>query len=262
MPSPRNYNKKLTSDLKKSVIRGVTSKQTIKKGLAFANKYPVIVIFILVSIILGGLWFYNSPYNNTQETTNRTIPSKQGSVAGTNNKETQIINGTTLASVLPAFMGSRILKNEKYPNPTKTPGAIYQNITEVDVCDSGYAKRVRNVPVSQKKSVYKSYEISYPQPTGNYELDHFIPLSIGGSNDDKNLWPEPATPVPGFREKDKVEFYLYNQICSGKMSIRDAQESIRTDWYKVYQTISPSSFASDPDGDVSISTDPDGDMDE
>jgi hypothetical protein len=87
---------------------------------------------------------------------------------------------------------------------------VYENITEKDVCDPGYSKPIRNVPILQKKSIYRSYNVKFPQPSGAYEVDHFIPLSIGGSNDDKNLWPEPAVPIPGFREKDKVEYYLYS----------------------------------------------------
>jgi hypothetical protein len=184
---------------------------------------------------MSGFWYYNSPfYTNEHNKSNK----RQGSVAGANSKENDIINGIDEALILPAYVGFRILNVDKYPNTSMTPGTVYQNITEKDVCDSGYSKRIRNVLVLQNKSIYYAYGIKYPQPSGAYEVDHFIPLSIGGSNDDKNLWPQPAQPLPGFREKDKVEFFLHNEICAGRISIKAAQENIRSDWYKVYQRIS------------------------
>jgi len=70
-----------------------------------------------------------------------------------------------------------------------------------------------------------------------YEVDHFIPLELGGSNDIKNLWLEPAEPKPGFHEKDIVENCLHYQVCFGNESLQKAQEEIRSDWYSVYQRI-------------------------
>ncbi len=125
-----------------------------------------------------------------------------------------------------------------YPDPLVTPGAVFQNVTEKDVCTPGYTKTVRDVSVKTKKKIYAQSHVSYPQPkVGMYEVDHFIPLELGGSNDESNLWLEPADPNPGFKEKDVVENYLHAQVCASKLSLKDAQEAIRVDWYKVYQTI-------------------------
>lgn len=71
----------------------------------------------------------------------------------------------------------------------------------------------------------------------DYEEDHFIPLEIGGDpTDPRNLWPE-AYQSPGAREKDVVENFLHRQVCSGAVSLADAQNAIATDWYKVYLAI-------------------------
>ena len=48
------------------------------------------------------------------------------------------------------------------------------------------------------------------------------------SNDIANLWPEAASPTPGFHQKDEVENYLHDQVCSGAMSLKDAQTEIAT----------------------------------
>ncbi len=123
-----------------------------------------------------------------------------------------------------------------YPDPALTPGAVLTT-DAATVCAPGYATSVRNVPVAEKREVYAEYHLAYPQPAGSYEADHFISLELGGSNDITNLWPEPALPRPGFHEKDVVENYLHDQVCSGKLSLPDAQKEISTDWYAVYVRI-------------------------
>jgi uncharacterized protein YceK len=114
-----------------------------------------------------------------------------------------------------------------------TPGAIIATATKAKICQSGYARTVRNVPTSEKNQVYASYGITH-HSTGQYEVDHLVSLELGGSNDIANLWPELASPKPGFHEKDKVENYLHDQICSGAISLQKAQVEIATNWLGVY----------------------------
>ena len=77
--------------------------------------------------------------------------------------------------------------------------------------------------------------MSYPQRLGAYEVDHFIPLEIGGSNDLKNLWLEPATPTPGFHQKDQFENFEHDQVCDGAISAAEAQSRMVSDWYLYWQ---------------------------
>lgn len=115
-----------------------------------------------------------------------------------------------------------------------TPGAILPNVTKSQVCASGYARSVRNVPQSVKNKAYAEYGIRQHR-SGEYEVDHLVSLELGGSNDISNLWPEIATPKPGFHEKDKVENYLHSQVCKGAMTLKAAQIAIATNWLAVYQ---------------------------
>jgi hypothetical protein len=114
-----------------------------------------------------------------------------------------------------------------------TPGDIFPNVTKDDICRSGYARSVRNVPTSEKNQVYAEYGITH-HSAGQYEVDHLVSLELGGSNDISNLWPEAASPKPGFHEKDKVENYLHDQVCSGAISLQQAQTEIATNWLTVY----------------------------
>jgi len=119
------------------------------------------------------------------------------------------------------------------PDSACTPGAIFPNATVQQICGYGYASSVRNVPFSEKDQAYAEYGI-YHHYSGQYEVDHLVPLELGGSNDIANLWPEAASPTPGFHQKDEVENYLHDQVCSGGMSLKDAQKQIASSWLTVY----------------------------
>lgn len=114
-----------------------------------------------------------------------------------------------------------------------TPGALITTATKDQICQSGYSKSVRNVPTSEKDQVYAEYGITH-HSAGQYEVDHLVSLELGGSNDITNLWPEAASPKPGFHEKDKVENYMHEQVCSGAISLKQAQIQIATNWLTVY----------------------------
>lgn len=130
--------------------------------------------------------------------------------------------------------------NGSLPDHACTPGAVFPDSSEMKFCTPGYTKEVRNVPQKERLAVFAEYGISNKQPFGSYEVDHLIPLAIGGSNDIANLFPEAATPTPGFRQKDIVEVYLQEQTCAGKISLAAAQAQIANDWLSIYNNLSPS----------------------
>ncbi|HEY3289482.1 MAG TPA: HNH endonuclease [Anaerolineae bacterium] len=126
--------------------------------------------------------------------------------------------------------------NNGLPDPACTPGDILPAATASLICQPGYSKTVRNVPTSLKDEVYASYGIA-SHIAGEYEVDHLVSLELGGSNDISNLWPELASPTPGFHQKDDIENYLHEQVCSGAMSLKDAQIQIATNWLNIYRRV-------------------------
>ena len=120
------------------------------------------------------------------------------------------------------------------PNPRLTPGAIFSGVTTADVCTSGWATRHRDVTAEQYHEIYGEYGVPYPEPAGTYELDHLIPLELGGDNANANLWPEPASPAPGFHQKDTLENALHDLVCAGSLGLAAAQHDIASNWYAAY----------------------------
>jgi hypothetical protein len=107
--------------------------------------------------------------------------------------------------------------------PTYSPGAIL-DVTVQQICTPGYASSVRAVTTPEKNAIYAEYGIT--NHTG-YVIDHLVSLELGGSNDPSNLWPEPADEA---KRKDRVENALHDALCSGQMSLGDAQAQIKTWW--------------------------------
>ena len=110
-----------------------------------------------------------------------------------------------------------------------TPGARLAGATRARVCTPGYSARVRNVPVSLKREIYAEYGILVHRP-GEYEIDHLIPLELGGSNRPGNLWPEPYSGATGAHDKDDLEDRLHAAVCSGRISLAAAQREIVAEW--------------------------------
>jgi len=124
------------------------------------------------------------------------------------------------------------------PDHSKTPGVPNKSVTSKQFCVSGYTAGARDVPDSVKNSIYSSYGIAKDEswckcPEG-CEIDHLISLEIGGSNDPKNLWPQPYCGTWNAHMKDKLENWFHRQICSGAITVEEAQQEISSDWTKAY----------------------------
>lgn len=122
------------------------------------------------------------------------------------------------------------------PDPKVTPGAV-RTTDAKEICADGFStKKYRHTSEATKKKAYMEYSVEKNKGicAGGCEVDHLIPLELGGLDDVSDLWPQPSQPKPGFREKDKLENVLRAQVCAGQISLTDAQDAIRTNWYLAY----------------------------
>jgi hypothetical protein len=145
---------------------------------------------------------------------------------------------------------TRIGPADIYPDPARTPGAANPNITQDNIqdtiCNPRWSTRSIRPAASYTNhlKVEQIREYAYSDLSlKDYEEDHFIPLELGGNPaDPRNLWPEPfetSIPEGGAHAKDKVENYLHEEVCSGSLTLGQAQKEITQDWYRVYTTSVP-----------------------
>jgi len=120
------------------------------------------------------------------------------------------------------------------PNPALTPGAIMP-MTQADVCTTRESTvKPRLVLASVGKQVFAEYGIRNPEPR-RYELDYLIDPDLGGSDDTRNLWPQPYSAQWNAHVKDALEEYLRELVCSGKITLAQAQKDISVDWISAYK---------------------------
>lgn len=119
------------------------------------------------------------------------------------------------------------------PDPRITPG-IATGATAAQLCSPSFRTgSVRNVPESEKHEACAEYGVK--QCDKHVEIDHLISLELGGSNDIRNLWPEPYLPNPGAHTKDALEDRLHAMVCRSDIGLAAAQRAISTDWYAAYK---------------------------
>jgi hypothetical protein len=124
------------------------------------------------------------------------------------------------------------------PDPRLTPGAVFPHVLADDICRPGYARAARRVRESTKREACRLYGVSYPAK--GYEIDHLISLELGGAADDvRNLFPQPGTGKWTYHHKDQLENNLHRRVCSGELTLREAQDLIRGgrtyDWTLAYR---------------------------
>jgi hypothetical protein len=142
-------------------------------------------------------------------------------------------NQVVQAQPSPGFCHARGHGLYSRPDPHCTPGALNPAVRQANIhqtiCVTGWTATVRppeSVTESEKLASLQAYGDA--GPAGEYEYDHLVPLELGGAtNDPHNLWPEPG---PSPNPKDAVELDLRDRVCSGEMTLVQAQRQIASDW--------------------------------
>ncbi|MGH9300280.1 MAG: hypothetical protein ACRD0E_00155 [Acidimicrobiales bacterium] len=124
------------------------------------------------------------------------------------------------------------------PDPSCTPGATNPAVTQADIgstiCARGWTSKIRP-PESYTEPLKRAALKAYGQagPLGAYELDHLVPLELGGApSDARNLWPEPDNHPSAYylNSKDRVEDQLRSAVCEHRVSLAAARSAIAADW--------------------------------
>ncbi|HZQ88995.1 MAG TPA: hypothetical protein VFA42_03215 [Gaiellaceae bacterium] len=108
----------------------------------------------------------------------------------------------------------------------RVPGVLNPDVTQANIgstiCVHGWTATVRP-PVEYTNALKVEQMRAYGEggSPSDYQEDHLISLELGGDpTDPRNLWPEP---YPRAGDVDRIENELNGEVCSGKLTLADAQ---------------------------------------
>jgi hypothetical protein len=129
---------------------------------------------------------------------------------------------------------STYLEARRVPNSNLTPGAT-RPVRLADICPQRESDLDPTVSPSVQKIVFTEYGIA-DAPSKDYQVDYLINPQLGGTDDIRNLWPQPyGTTVWNARAKDALEDRLYQMVCKKQIDLASAQRDIATDWISAYK---------------------------
>jgi len=104
---------------------------------------------------------------------------------------------------------------------------VTQATIHATICQRGYTATVRP-PREVTDAIKRRLVNGLPGSSQDYELDHLIPLGLGGHPTSSNNlwlqnWPEAAI-------KDRDELRLHRAVCAGRMTLEQAQHEMRATW--------------------------------
>lgn len=126
---------------------------------------------------------------------------------------------------------------EIWPDPDLTGGSVRID-GHVRATTCGHSRENRGPMYSARRD---EVLLRYGLPPGNhpnYEIDHLIPLCMGGGDDPSNLWPQmrrSIEPEWNAEAKDRLERRLCDMVCAGQIDIGTAQQEIAEDWIEAYR---------------------------
>jgi hypothetical protein len=111
-------------------------------------------------------------------------------------------------------------------DPVRTPGVLNPDVTQATIgetiCVRGWTRTIR--PPSSYTAELKlrqMREYGVGGSSSDYQEDHLISLELGGHpTDPRNLWPEP---IERALKVDGIENELNDKVCSGELSLAEAQ---------------------------------------
>lgn len=110
-----------------------------------------------------------------------------------------------------------------HPDPRLTPGAVASR-DPAETCMPGYSRAHRlayGAPgeLGRYERVMRAYGVPRALWHG-YELDHLVPLCLGGADTEANLWPQAWGDA---RRKDAAEAAACWAVCADELGLREAQ---------------------------------------
>ena len=132
-----------------------------------------------------------------------------------------------VALLSPALLLAPAAAQDRAPVPGEVDAQVTQSTIRTTICEHGYTTKVRP-PRKVTDAVKRRLVNGLPGSLQDYELDHLIPLGLGGHPTSANnlwlqAWPEAAS-------KDRDELRLHREVCAGRMTLVQAQHDMLATW--------------------------------
>ncbi len=158
------------------------------------------------------------------------LPLKDGAVV------VAIITKLFMAAMLAGVLAAPAFAFEVLPNPNLTGGSVRIDGHDLKAT-CGHSKEHRSsMNHARRDEILTRYGLP-PGTHPDYEIDHLIPLCLGGGDDPSNLWPQPRRgiePKWNAEAKDRLERFICDMVCAGQLDIGTAQEAFAKDWIAAY----------------------------
>jgi len=133
------------------------------------------------------------------------------------------------AILLLSFLSSTAIAGQCDVPGATNPDVTQENVQET-ICVRGWTKKVR--PSLHVTTLLKRQLLPSGHSVREFELDHCIPLELGGHPyANENLWLQEWSGPCGAYAKDHTENFLRSLVCSGLLSLKEAQERVMN-WCK------------------------------
>lgn len=124
------------------------------------------------------------------------------------------------------------------PDRRCSPGGYYSKLARSVICAAGFhTGSIRDVPQSEKFAVEREYGMAATFYGHADEIDHIVPLELGGSNSIANLFFEPGTGKANYHVKDELENRAKEWVCDGRLSLGAARRGFARDWETLYRRL-------------------------
>jgi hypothetical protein len=152
-------------------------------------------------------------------------------------KKAALIGNLFAAILIASALPSPAFAFDIRPDPDSTEGSVRIDGRSRELtCDRSRNRR-EPMTAERRDEVLIRYGLS-PGQYPDYEIDHLIPLCLGGSDDFSNLWPQPRRtiePTWNAEAKDRLERLICDMVCNGQLDIATAQEAFAKDWIAAYR---------------------------
>lgn len=123
-----------------------------------------------------------------------------------------------------------IAQRPPMPNPKLTPGLASLSDPHA-ICSTKWGKDERHVTPKMKRQICAEYRAKNC-PGKGWEIDHLVSRELGGADDARNLWAQPA---PSYHQKDVLENLLHRKLCARQISLEQARSCLTNGWWGCYQ---------------------------